>query len=98
MGTTVYWLERNLPDSELREWSQRRKPLWPRRLEIMMAQGAVFTARSYGQNLELDKADLFSQTNLEGVPDGTVEDMAQTFSTIAGGARVLRVKVRKKED
>ncbi|HVJ19448.1 MAG TPA: hypothetical protein VM686_28710 [Polyangiaceae bacterium] len=87
---TVDQLHRTLPERELMEWRLRGKPLWTRRLEVLLAQVAMFIARSTGNSdFELEDADLFGRREPEVIPDA--QTAAVAIDAMAGGAGFVMV-------
>jgi len=82
---TVEQLRRTLPERELIEWRLRGKPLWTRRIEVLVAQVAMFIARSTGNaDFELADADLFGPREAVEIPDA--QTAAVAIDAMAGGA------------
>lgn len=85
---TVWELQHKLPERELAEWMLRGKPLWTRRVEILLAQVAMFIARSTGNaDFELADADLFRRREPEAPQ--TAEMAAVVIDSMVSGAGVI---------
>jgi hypothetical protein len=89
-------LSRRITEREVAEWALRGKPLWPRRLELMLAQLTSVVAQVAGNKVSLLDFDLFAPPPLEG-PALSAESGAQALGSIAGGVgvRVLGKKRKK---
>jgi hypothetical protein len=102
LGCTADELARRITERELGEWMVRGKPLWPRRLEIMLAQVAAVAAQTAGNKVSLADFDLFATRTDDGPGETlpTAESGAQALSALAGGGvgvRVLGSKRRQQD-
>jgi hypothetical protein len=60
LGCTGDELEKRITERELSEWAARDKPIWPRRLELLMAQVSFVLAKVNGnKDAQLEDFDLF---------------------------------------
>lgn len=89
-------MSRRLTERELSEWGLRGKPLWPRRLELLLAQLTAVVAQVAGNKVSLVDFDLFAPPPVEG-PALSAESGAHALGSIAGGVgvRVLGKKRKK---
>lgn len=88
---TARQLDATMTTRELDEWAIRAtiKPLWPRRLELMLAQVCLWLARSSGQDLQLSSLDFFSEQTIERRgATARASDNAMMVAGIAGGVGV----------
>lgn len=61
LGCTADELSKRITEQELTQWAARDKPLWPRRLEILLAQVAYVCAKVAGnKDAKLEDFDLFA--------------------------------------
>lgn len=81
-----------MPTREMGEWMLRGavKPLWPRRLEMMMAQVCLWLARGQGHgHLTMADFDLFAEKSISARDAASrVTDNAMVISALAGGVGV----------
>lgn len=98
IGCTADSLERNITSAELTQWAVRGKPLWPRRLELMLAQLTLVLAKVHrNKHVELADFDLFAPQ--VDAPPMKAEEGAAAMGAIAGGVgvRLLGKKRREKQ-
>jgi hypothetical protein len=88
-------LDARVSELEVSQWMVRRKPLWPRRIEMLLAQIAWVLARANGaKRAQLRDFDLFGKAppgaGVEGDAGGLAMSSAQAFSAASGaGIRLL---------
>lgn len=76
-----------MPEAELGLWMRRGKPLWPRRLEILLAQVTSVLAQVNGNKVAISDFDLFDESNLINPELGAA---AESLADITGaGVRKL---------
>ena len=88
---TARQLDATMTTRELDEWAIRAtiKPLWPRRLEMLLAQVAWLISSSHGGDAAFPTFDLFDEQTIERRSSTALAtDNAMKMAGIAGGVGV----------
>lgn len=81
------WLIGQMPEAEFQLWHARGKPLWPRRLELMLAQLTSLLAQVNGNKHTLQDMDLFDPKAEERL---RLDEAAEAVASMTGaGLRKL---------
>lgn len=84
-----------LTEAEFQLWFARGKPLWPRRLELMLAQLTSLVAQVHGNKHTLQDMDLFDP---RAEQNASLDAAAESLADLAGaGLRKLGQGRKKKE-
>ena len=90
-------LSRRVTERELSEWMVRGKPLWPRRLELLLAQLTAVLAKVNGTKVEIGDFDLFSDERIRPPAATSAEEGAQALGVLSGGLGVKVLGRKRKE-
>lgn len=99
LGCTADELSQRITEREISERLALGKPLWPRRLELMLAQLTAVLTQVHGGQYTMTDFDLFRAPERTAAPPLAANDGAEALSAMAGGVgvRVLGKKRRQRE-
>lgn len=84
-----------MPEAEFRMWLARGKPLWPRRLELLLAQLTSVLAQVNGNKHTTQDFDLFDP---RADQRATLNEAAEAVASIAGTGLRRLGQGRKREE